>query len=535
MNNKDINADEYINLCVRIELAKRHFYDFCKTMVPDFYTDDKTYLKTICDELEKFVNSSEIQVFILNMPPRHGKTLTLDLLCLWMLGRDIYTSIMKASYNTILSSESSKAVRDWIREEKVDVRKLTYSDIFPDTKIKRGDSQLKMWSVENSKVKSYIASSPKASATGFGCKVMLLDDVIKNHEEALRADYLQKLTDWYNNTMRSRAETGAKRIVIQTRWATKDLSGYLIETLTRLNIPYIHINMPLEQEDGTLLCPSLMTPEEYREIKSTMMPEIFEANYNQKPIDIKGRLYTNLLTYYVEKKDKYGKVIAQKDQYGNEITTTFTDETTGEQVVVVEKLKEHEYIKEFDRIFLCCDTADTGEDYLSAIVFGTYKGKIYILDIYYTQEHMETTEPYVADLIHNWKVQYVQIEANNGGRGFYRNVRRIYEEKYRSFGELDDRFTDNPNEHHTQPLGVNDKWYIEWEPFTQNKNKDSRINGEAHNVMRVVRFPLMWSEKWPDAFNHAMSYQRKGKNDHDDFEDNLTQCYELSYSLGFVD
>lgn len=525
MNDIDITEDEYIDLCISIELARRHFYDFCVALIPDFYKPERTYLKRICDELEDFVNDPDCRILILNMPPRHGKTLTCDLLSLYLIARDHLMSVMKASYNTILSNESSKKVRDYILEEKEDIRKITLKDIFPDTRIKKGDGQLKMWSVEGAKVKSYISTSPKGTATGYGCKVMILDDIIKNHEEALRLDILEKHELWYKNTMQSRKEsggTGSKRIIIQTRWNKADLSGVIIRDCERIGIKYKHICLPLEQEDGTLLCESVFGWEDYRETKETMLEEIFQANYNQRPIDLKGRLYTKLKTYYVERKDAWGKVIPILNKKGEEMT------------MWDKKLTQEEF-NNFEKVFITIDTADEGKDYLAAIVFGVLKGKIFVLDMLYTQAAMEFTEPQVVELIHKYKPSYVQIESNNGGRGFYRNVRRMYEEKYKFSSDKVKDYSKLDYDEQDRQMAKFDNFYIEWDAFTQTKPKMSRILGESTNVMRCVYFPLGWSEKWPDAFESISTYQKDAKNLHDDIEDSLTMTYELAYTLGYCE
>ena len=132
-----------LELLVRVELARRNFWYFCKIRLPKFYTDDKLYLKDLCDTLQRFWESDD-DILIVNMPPRHGKSLTLTLFTEWIL-KDVMVKVMTASYNSTLSTDFSKQVRNAIQEEKGDESKIIYSDIFPGTKIKRGDGSMKMW------------------------------------------------------------------------------------------------------------------------------------------------------------------------------------------------------------------------------------------------------------------------------------------------------------------------------------------------------------------------------------------------------
>lgn len=90
---------------------------------------------------------------------------------------------MTGSYNETLSTTFSKNVRDTISEEKGDASRVIYSDIFPTTKIKKGDGAMNLWSLEGGYA-NYLATSPTGTATGFGCDLMIIDDVIKNYDEA---------------------------------------------------------------------------------------------------------------------------------------------------------------------------------------------------------------------------------------------------------------------------------------------------------------------------------------------------------------
>lgn len=63
------------------------------------------------------------------------------------------------------------------------------------------------------------------TATGFGARKLIIDDLIKKAEEAFNENTLEKQWQWFTDTMLSRTETGYKIIIIMTRWATNDLAG----------------------------------------------------------------------------------------------------------------------------------------------------------------------------------------------------------------------------------------------------------------------------------------------------------------------
>ena len=449
----------------KLELAKRSFWEYCKFTSPDFYSDDREFLMDLSEKLQWFVEEAEEQMMVVNMPPRHGKSRTATKFVDWLFG--VYgTSIkvMTGSYNETLSGTFAKQVRDCIAEKKTEGITV-YNDIFPDTKIKYGEAAAQKWALEGSEQANYLATSPTGTATGFGCNIMIIDDVIKNAEEAYNANTLQKLSSWFTDTMLSRTENGFKLIVIMTRWSNDDLAGFILANYKNV----VHINYKAVQDDGSMLCPEILSKKDYELKTQNMNPDIVAANYQQEPIDIKGRLYTSLKTY----------TETPKDDNGNSL---------------------------FKYILNYTDTADEGSDFLCSICYGMFDSSYYILDVLYTKEAMEITEPATAQMLTRNNVGCAIIESNNGGRGFARNVER--------------ECKDIGNTH------TNIKW------FHQSKNKIARILSNSTSVMNNLYFPVNWEDRWPDFAKAIRKYQREGKNEHDDAPDALTGVYENPKPLG---
>ena len=447
----------------KLELARRDFYYFCKLTAGDFYSDDKPFLKDLCNQLQDFMGSNE-KIMVVNIPPRHGKSRTATQLVKWLFGQSIRYKVMTGSYNETLSMTFAKQVRDAIMEEKTDGI-LAYSDIFPHTRIKYGESSANKWALQGSEQTNYLATSPTGTATGFGCNVMIIDDLIKSSEEAFNEGTLQKHIDWFTNTMLSRTERGFKLIIIMTRWATNDLAGYILRTYEGVR----HINYKAVQDDGTMLCDSILNADDLKFKTTSMAKEIFLANYQQEPVDIKGRLYTQFKTYDELPVDSSGKPL-------------------------------------FKYILNYTDTADTGDDYLCSINYGVYNDDYYILDILYTKDAMELTEPVVAQMLTKDRVGCAIIESNNGGRGFARNVERECKSLKNS---------------HTN---------IQW--FHQGANKKARILSNSASVMKHLFYPKNWMDKFPEFASAMVKYQKEGKNAHDDAPDCVTGVYENPKPLG---
>lgn len=372
----------------KIELARRDFFYFCNLKAPDFYKPDRAYLVEFCNDLQEFYESDD-KVLIINMPPRHGKSRTGCLFTEWILGKNVSEKIMIGSYNDLLSTTFSKNVRNDIQEEKADQSKVVYSDVFPNVKIKIGDGSMNLWSLEGG-YNNYLATSPSGTATGFGCSIMIIDDLIKNAEEANNELTKEKHWEWFTNTMLSRLEEGGKIIIIMTRWATDDLAGRALEHYLEEGEKVKHITMKAVQDDGSMLCDEILSRKSYESKTKAMGIDIASANYQQEPIDIKGRLYNSFKTYD-------GK------------------------------------LPQFKEIRNYTDTADQGDDYLCSITYGvTFANEAYVLDIIYTKKPMEDTEPATAAMLYKYKVNIADIESNSGGRGFARSVQRLLLENHNS-------------------------------------------------------------------------------------------------------
>lgn len=366
------------------ELSRRFFYEYCQNRYPAYYVDDRKYLADMCNRIQAFTEQNKKRFLVINVPPRHFKSFTATNFVEWYFGKDPTKKVMTGSYNETLSTTFARKVRDAIEEKALVGGKTVYSDIFPDTKVKYGQASASLWALEGSSQDNYLATSPTGTATGFGANILLIDDIIKNAEEAYNELVLDKHWNWFTNTMMQRLEgEDWKVIIIMTRWATNDLAGRVLASYDDVE----HVNYAALQPDGTMLCESILNFSNYQLKTKEMSVETVEANYNQKPIDIQGRLY-NEFKIYSHLPEKL--------------------------------LKKRNYT----------DTADKGTDFLCSVDYLEDDGEVYITDVVMTDEPMETTEPLVAGMFYADDVDEAVVESNNGGRGFARNIERILKENY---------------------------------------------------------------------------------------------------------
>lgn len=447
-----------------IRAARKSFWAYCKLMNPRFFRDDRPHLRELAETLQalgegrlRAPDGSVCRRLAISEPPRHGKSYTMTLFNQWCFGRNPEDRIINVSYNELLSGRFSKGVRDGIDATKIDPSFTVFSDVFPGVKIKFGDSAAQLWSLEGSYF-SFLGAGMGGTITGVGCRKLIIDDPIKNHIEANNDNVLNDQWEYYTNTLLSRVEEDGVIILIMTRWNTRDLVGRVLEAEPG-KWHVLNHKACLDEKTGRMLCPALLSFDSWQAKKKLTSPEIFAANYQNEPIDAQGRLYAGFRTYD-----------APPDAKGRRIA----------------------YI----------DTADTGADFLCALVADQIDGEGYIRDIVYTDEPMEVTEPLVARMLYDQRVQECTIESNNGGRGFARNVERLLWEKYRWRGTT-----------------------VIW--HNQRQNKMARILTESPFVQTHLYYPEGWEEKHRAYYGAMRNFQRKGKNAHDDAPDATTGLAEI--------
>lgn len=470
----------YINLLsAKIEKQRREFIEkssssfwfFCKAMAPDFYFDGRDHLKKLCNVLQDYyddklkVNGKPVKRLIIEMPPRHGKTRTLVLFCSWMLGKNRQEKIITSAYNDALAHDFSKYTRNIIEEERNDESDTVYSDIFPKTELKHGDKSIGQWALKGMFF-TFKSSGKCGTITGKGGTWLIIDDPVKSEKEAFNSTALENDWNWYKGTWISRKEANAKEIINHTPWAKKDIGGMIQKNL---KAGLFVFKLPAyNKKTKKMLCESLLSRETYKDLKYTMTgisKIIFRANYDLVRVDAQGSLYGQDFKLYYD---------LPRDTEGNHV---------------------------YDEHMLFVDTADTGEDYLCAIEAKIYNGLAYVVDIYYTQEDVKITVPEMARRLIENKVCAARYEGNSAGHAIANHVEDTLGREYNWFGTA-------------------------FECFTQSKNKKTRIISNAKNVKDKIIMPVDWEVKWNEFYTAVTEYNVRGKNDHDDGPDTLTQIIE---------
>ncbi|MGQ3740857.1 phage terminase large subunit, partial [Bacillus sp. Fil] len=151
------------------------------------------------------------------------------------------------------------------------------------------------WLLDN-EIGGMISRGVLSGITGMGADVMIIDDPIKNREEADSETHRSKIWEEWIDSFSTRLHPGAIVILILTRWHEDDLQGRLLSEEYGKPLPWQVYNLPLEAEDDDVLGRTVgepLWPERYglgfiQERKR--YPSSFNSLYQGRPTAAEGNL-----------------------------------------------------------------------------------------------------------------------------------------------------------------------------------------------------------------------------------------------------
>jgi len=156
----------------------------------------------------------------ISMPPRHGKSIYCSVfLAAWFLGMYPEKNVILISYSEDYALQWGRAVRDILTK--------FGKPLFGRT-VSRDASSNTDWKMERS-LGGMISVGIGGGITGRGGDLIIIDDLIKNRQEAASDATKKYHREEYDSSIRTRLEPGGTVVVVATRWALDDLPGHLHE------------------------------------------------------------------------------------------------------------------------------------------------------------------------------------------------------------------------------------------------------------------------------------------------------------------
>ena len=325
------------------------------------------HIRALAAKLEA-VERGEILRLAVFMPPRHGKSnLVSEIFPAWYLGRRPEEQVMFTTYAQDLADGFGRKVRNAVADPR-------HSRSFPASVLAEDSQSAKKFNTTKGGV--YYAVGAGGPVTGRGADLLIIDDPLKNREEADSKLIRDKLWDWYASTAYTRLMPNGAVVLVQTRWHEDDLAGRMLrghEQWEILNLPALaEANDPLHRIPGTSLWPEQYDEHALINIRQTIGEREFAALYQQRPAPLEGALF---------RRDWIGRNRCPRAGY---------------------------------RIAMGVDLAlslKTGADYTAIVVVARDEfGKIYVLDAVRDRVDFPTALSLIRLMADKWKPARIAIE-----------------------------------------------------------------------------------------------------------------------------
>ncbi len=357
---------EQVDEAINRRLAFLDFWEFCLYYDYDFFTR-RPFLQQVADGYQwlysEYVEGRSKRVSV-SLPPRSGKSYITSLFCAWWIGKLPKLCVMRNSCTATLYKKLSRHVRNMIEDPR-------YRAVFPDITLSSDNTALENWSVKTARNGSYFGGGVDTNIIGNGADLSINDDLYPGITQALSPGYNEKVVEWKEGTADSRKESGCPELYIGTRWRKGDVIGKAIDD-GKIDL---EIKVAALDENDKSFCEDVRTTAEYHETRRDIDPGIWEAEYMQSPIDLKGSLFPkSALNFYDPSK------------------------------IDVDKLSEYS---------MCSiDPAGRGDDDLAAPNGRLIGNRVYIHDVIFNKFGTEYNEPHCVEFIKKNKCESVEFEGN---------------------------------------------------------------------------------------------------------------------------
>ena len=273
---------EYDNALLREE-GQEDFMKFVTTMWPGFIHGRHHVL--MARKFEQIANG-EIKRLIINMPPRHTKSeFASFMLPAWFLGRFPGKKIIQCSNTAELAVGFGRKVRNLVDSE-------VYAKIFPNVALRSDSKAAGRWSTNANG--EYFAIGVGGTVTGKGADLLIIDDPHSEQEAALAAgdpSVYDKVFEWYTSGPRQRLQPGGSIVVVMTRWAKRDLTGRILQSMTdRDGDEWEIIELPAILPSEKPLWPEFWSFDELSKLRIELPLSKWQAQYQQDPTSEEGAL-----------------------------------------------------------------------------------------------------------------------------------------------------------------------------------------------------------------------------------------------------
>lgn len=300
--NSSISSEQAALELLRRRKARTNLVAFTRKTFPQYRP--AWFHELIAEHLQK-VERGEIDRLMVNMPPRSGKSeLVSKRFPAWFLGRNPGLNVIASSYNQDLARDFGRHVRNIVKS-------TDFQHIFPGCELSEDSKAADRWNTNEGG--AYVAAGIGTAITGRGADLLLIDDPIKNREEADSERIRNSIVDWYSSVAYTRLHKGGRIILVQTRWHEGDLTGHLLTEEEHGGDKWVKLTLPAINEKGEALWPDEFPLSTLERIRSVLVPRDWSALYQQRPAPDEGSYFKREWFGWYEKRPEYLRVYGASD------------------------------------------------------------------------------------------------------------------------------------------------------------------------------------------------------------------------------
>ena len=292
---------------------------------------DTHFHKWLANKVQSFVETftgNPYDILVISCPPQHGKSLTVtETFPSWYEGKYPDKRCIIACYNDDFAGKFGRR-----NKAKIDEYGLP---IFGIKLKKASDRDMEVQGHDGGIITRGIMSG----ITGNAGDLIIIDDPIKNRQEADSSTYRERLWEEWQNSIKTRTQAGTKIVIIQTRWHEDDLAGRVIreeKNVEVVNIPVeAEANDPLGRAIGNALCPEIGKDNrwlaQFKESYKTSAEggsRAWNALYMGRPTSAEGNIFKREWWRY------YTKIPDKLPLIGISVDATFKDSDTSDFVAI---------------------------------------------------------------------------------------------------------------------------------------------------------------------------------------------------------
>ena len=349
------------------------------------------HLLILSDKLVEIADG-KIKRLMVTVPPRHGKSeLISKYFPAWYLGHKPDNRVILSSYEADFAATWGSKARNILTE---------HGDEMFGVRVSPDSSARNRWDITDH-AGGMSTAGVGGPITGKGAHIFIIDDPIKNNEDAKSSVKRDKIHDWFKSTAYTRLEPDGAIIIIQTRWHEDDLSGRLLQTMEDGGEEWNVLNFPALAEENDVLGRKqgeALFPERYpvgvlSQIKRTLGSFWWSALYQQKPAPDGGVIFKRSWFRYFNIEDGYYVLHAPEGDKKIAIASTWNLQT--------------------------CDPAATEKETSDFFVLSTWAvtpdNDLLLLDVFRERAETVKHEQIMKAAYQKWKPKFQGVENRTYG------------------------------------------------------------------------------------------------------------------------